>query len=132
MNDIWVYQPQADRLEQIMTKSGPDLRYGHAATVAGDYLAVYGGMNENGDVLSDLGILDITSKKWLKLKMDSTSKNKPPGLCFSAMVSVFYEGRSQNPNGNFFENYEPNQYLDPFLPKAARERAKDQEIVLEG
>mmetsp|Transcript_11563 Transcript_11563/g.10236 ORF Transcript_11563/g.10236 Transcript_11563/m.10236 type:complete len:155 (+) Transcript_11563:112-576(+) len=49
------------------------------------------------------------------------------------MVSVFYSGRDDTvDNDFFFSKYQQDQNLDPFLPKAKREELKDQDIVLEG
>ncbi|CAI2358871.1 unnamed protein product [Moneuplotes crassus] len=132
LNDIWLYNPQVGTLEQILTKSGPDLCYGHSACVAGNYLVVHGGVNEMGDVLQDLGVLDIAKKKWLKVNMPAKGAKNPPGICFSRMVAVFYEGRKKNPHGEFFGKYKQDQNLDPFLPKPKRDKIKDKDIILEG
>lgn len=133
LNDIWLYKPQMGELEQILAVGGPELRYGHSAGIAGNYLVIYGGMNEMGDVLSDIGVMNLETKKWLKITMTDGNKKKetPPGLCFSGMAAVFYEGRKKNPDG-FFREYYPDKFLDPFLPKSRKEKVKDKEIILEG
>ncbi|CAI2387727.1 unnamed protein product [Moneuplotes crassus] len=133
LNDLWIYQPQSRRLEQVHTINCPDLRYGHCACIAGDYLVVYGGCNEMGDVLSDLAVLNLITKKWINVEIiNSKSSQNPRGICFSRMVSIFYNGRRKNPENEFFASYEQNQYIDPYLPKSKREKQKDNDIILEG
>jgi len=135
LNDLWLYKPQNGELTQILAKSCPDLRYGHWAWVAGDYLLIYGGINEMGEVLSDTWIFDFDANKWIKVQMTEHNKRKdtPPGMWFSGIVSVFYKGRKDNADNDFFQDkYVQDQNIDPFLPKSKREKLKDQEIVLEG
>jgi Galactose oxidase, central domain len=134
LNDLWMYSPEKGQLKQILAKRCPDLRYGHCACVAGDYLVIYGGMNEMGEVLKDVAIMNLHQKKWLKVKINNSSKLDccPPGICFSAMVSLFYKGRKKNGERDFFGKYTQNQNMDPFLPKHIREAEKDQDLVMEG
>ena len=87
-----------------------------------------------GEVLKDVAIMNLHQKKWLKVKINwSTKKDwKPPGIWFSAMVSLFYKGRKKNGERDFFGKYTQNQNMDPFLPKHIREAEKDQDLVMEG
>ena len=134
LNDLWIYKPSEDSLEQIMAKRCPDLRYGHCAAIAGHYLIIYGGMNESGEVLHDLWVYDFNDDKWIKVEMTNknTEENTPPGIWFSQMVSLFYKGRAKNPGKEFFGKYVMNQNMDPFMPKHLREKEKEKELVVEG
>ena len=134
LNDFWVYNPEKRQLDQILAKRCPDLRYGHCAWVAGDFLILYGGMNEMGEVLKDVCIMNLYQKKWLKVTItESLNKSStPPGMWFSGMVSLFYKGRKKNGERDFFGKYNQNQNIDPFLPKHIRENEKDQDLVMEG
>jgi N-acetylneuraminic acid mutarotase len=134
LNDMWIYKPQVDSLEQIMAKQCPDLRYGHWSSIAGDYLIIYGGMNEVGEVLEDIWVYSFNENKWIRVIMTNHSKKKdtPPGMWFSRMVPVFYKGRNNNPGNDFFAKYSQNQNIDPFTPKQIRDKIKDQDIVIEG
>ena len=134
LNDLWIYKPHEDSLEQIHAKRCPDLRYGHCAAIAGELLVIYGGMNETGEVLKDLCIFSFFDNTWMKVVMTQNNKkrNTPPGMCFSGMAPVFYKGRKNNADKDFFGKYTQNQNVDPFLPKHIREKEKDQDIVLEG
>ena len=134
LNDLWIYQPQIDELQQITAKGCPDLRYGHWSSVAGDYLVIYGGMNEVGEVLKDIWLYSFYGKRWEKVEMSESNKKRdtPPGMWFSRMVPVFFKGRNNNPNHDFFGKYVQNQNIDPFTPKQVKDKIKDQEIVIEG
>ena len=70
LNDLWIYCPEKSQLKQILAKRCPDLRYGHCSCVAGDFLVIYGGMNEMGEVLKDVAIMNLHQKKWLKVKIN--------------------------------------------------------------
>lgn len=62
LNDLWIYSPERQSLDQILSKRCPDLRYGHCACIAGDFLVIYGGMNEMGEVLRDVCIMNLYTK----------------------------------------------------------------------
>lgn len=74
LNDLWIFKPLENSLEQVLAKSCPDLRYGHCACIAGELLIIYGGMNEMGEVLNDIGVFDFQDMRWIKVEM--TSQNK--------------------------------------------------------
>lgn len=134
MNDLWIFNPKKEELKQIPCKRSPDLRYGHSAWIAGYYLVLYGGMNEMGEVLNDVWVFNFLTKEWMKVVMTDKSKVKetPPGMTFSGIVSVFYRGRKDTLNNDFFGKYVQDQNIDPFLPKSKRQALKDSNIILEG
>ena len=60
-------------LKQIICKRYPDLRYGHSACIAGDFLVLYGGMNEMGEVLNDIWVFNFLTHTWMKVVIAETN-----------------------------------------------------------
>nr|CAD7262632.1 unnamed protein product [Timema shepardi] len=78
---IYVYDFNGNVWEtpHMNSKNFPKPRYGHSAVLFGDKIYMYGGVEENGSVSSELWALDISSKDWENIKVRSEPCNTTGG-----------------------------------------------------
>ena len=91
----------------------PDPRRHHAAAQLGKFMLVYGGMNQQGHILSNLYILDMKAKKWI---FPEVSIEKDPGpRSHSTLTPVFDHSQKENYIDNIFKltkNKAPIEFLN--------------------
>ncbi|KEY68688.1 hypothetical protein S7711_00562 [Stachybotrys chartarum IBT 7711] len=64
-NDVWCYDPAVNKWSQLDCRGYiPCPREGHAASLVGDVMYVFGGRTEEGTDLGDLAAFKITSHRW--------------------------------------------------------------------
>lgn len=56
---------------------GITARYSHGAVVAGTTMVIFGGVDTNGKILGDMGMVDLEKMKWVKCKFDKAPKPSP-------------------------------------------------------
>lgn len=75
-SDTWCYDPALNEWTQLdCTGYVPAPCQGHAATVIGDTMYVFGGMSSQGNLIDQLFALKLTTHKWY------TFQNLGPGPC---------------------------------------------------
>ena len=68
MNDLWKFDLTAKtwtKLEVEDKTTIPQIRSGHSAVMAGDYMMVFGGIFEITKELNDAHLYDIKNNKWM-------------------------------------------------------------------
>ncbi|KAF9388487.1 Negative regulator of mitotic exit [Podila verticillata] len=76
-NDIWCYDPQANKWEAVPAFGVlPTSRQGHAACVVDDTMYIYGGMNHEDQLLGDLSAFKFNERRWLTYP--DTLESAPP------------------------------------------------------
>ena len=64
-NDVWSYYPHTNSWTQLECIGYiPSAREGHAASLVGDVMYIFGGRTEEGTDLGDLAAFKITSRRW--------------------------------------------------------------------
>ncbi|KAI6870782.1 hypothetical protein KC338_g2897 [Hortaea werneckii] len=64
-NDVWSYDPRTNSWTQLECIGYiPSPREGHAASLVGDVMYIFGGRTESGDDLGDLAAFRISSRRW--------------------------------------------------------------------
>lgn len=64
-NDVWCYSPHTNSWTQLECIGYiPSPREGHAASLVGDVMYIFGGRTESGDDLGDLAAFRIGSRRW--------------------------------------------------------------------
>ncbi|KAG0340641.1 Negative regulator of mitotic exit [Podila humilis] len=83
-NDIWCYDPQANKWEAVPAFGVlPTSRQGHAACVIDDTMYIYGGMNHEDQLLGDLSAFKFNERRWLTYPdtLESASPRTEHAMC---------------------------------------------------
>lgn len=67
-NQLWRFNLQNHKWEEIQGKIVPPARVGHSAVVSNDHMYVFGGTPGDGSKLNDLWQFNFESSQWNVLK----------------------------------------------------------------
>ncbi|KAH0607400.1 uncharacterized protein H6S33_002434 [Morchella sextelata] len=79
-NDVWSYDPQTNQWTQLDCIGYiPSPREGHAASLVGDVMYIFGGRTSEGDDLGDLAAFRISSRRWYTFQNMGPSPSRRSG-----------------------------------------------------
>ncbi|CAG9331840.1 unnamed protein product [Blepharisma stoltei] len=94
----------------------PDARRNHGAVIIGNTMIIYGGIDSNSRVLSDLCGLNLEAMQWFVTKIDKGSVKPGPRHSFS-FTSAYHPGVFRQSSNDIFSL--PNVYDDIFTRKTS-------------
>lgn len=79
-NDVWSYDPRTNQWTQLDCIGYiPSPREGHAASLVGDVMYIFGGRTSEGDDLGDLAAFRISSRRWYTFQNMGPSPSRRSG-----------------------------------------------------
>ena len=76
--DVYEYNFESTKWQRIPISNGPRARSNHSAAIHKDSMFVYGGRSNEGDILSDVWELNLTSYVWSQVDYKPGPDNEQP------------------------------------------------------
>ena len=90
-NDVWIYDPRTNSwTAEDCIGFIPTPREGHAATLCGDVMYVFGGRTEEGKDLGDLAAFRIPTRRWYTFQNMGPSPSPRSGHSMTACGNYIY------------------------------------------
>ena len=110
--DVLIYDINEKKFsnDTCLNKQFVSWRKYHIAEIIGQFMLIYGGMDENGKILSEPWALDLYRMKWISPKF--SNKSLFPKVYLHSSCQVFNERIKFHPKFSLFKIYNEKEYIN--------------------